>query len=469
MKTNLYKFHNKAAWFVFVPIFLWVLSGIMHPLMSNFFKPKLAHRSYKAPVINTSTLKFSIQEALRLNDINEVKNVRIITVNNEHYYQVEQLNSNPIYIHSESAELKEGFDIEYAKYLARYFLDDHRSAITTINKLPFYDIHYKRVNRLLPVYKISFDRSDGMELYIHTTSSRLGTFNNNLRKGYIWFFHHFHNWGFLPDGPIRVIIVSLFSALAFTTSIAGLWIYGLGWKNFRKQKVRNNFLKKRKSHRTYGILFSVFCLMFSFSGCYHVLIKITPDVRHTIQDSTIIPIQYLHNDLNQMLPKKSQLVRSSIVTYNNNTYYRCVFGNQRKPQIKYCNTLTGVWYGNLDLNYSKTLALRFSHFKQTDIKSTSFITRFKGEYGFINKRLPVYKITFNDNINTTYYIEPSSGKLAVRVTDSDRKEGLSFALLHKFHFLDGLGKQYRDAIASLAALSMLLVAFKGWKIKRYIK
>ena len=441
----------------------------MHPLMSNLFRPKLAHRSYKAPIINTAALGHSIQEVLRLNNISEVKNVRIITVNNEHYYQVEQLNSNPIYIHSESAALKEGFDIEYAKYLARYFLDDHNSTITAVTKIPFYDTHYKRINRLLPVYKISFDRSDGMELYIHTPSSRLGTFNTSLRKGYIWFFHHFHNWGFLPDGSVRVIVVTLFSALAFITSIAGLWIYGLGWKNFKKQKIRNNYLKKRKSHRAYGIVFSIFCLMFSFSGSYHVLKKINPDLRHTIQDTTLTPVANLKYSLSEILPKQNQLIQSSIITFNDNTYYRCVFRSQRKPQIKYYNTQTGVYHENLDRNYCETLALRFSTFNKADITATSFITKFKGEYGFINKRLPVYKIAFSDSQNTTYYIEPSSGKLAARITDSDRKEGLSFALLHKFHFLDGLGKPTRDVIASLAALSMLLVAFKGWKIRHYKK
>ena len=469
MKTKLYKFHKKAAWLVFIPIFLWVLSGIMHPLMSNFFKPKLAHRSYKAPAINTNTLGHSIQEALQINNINEVKNVRVTTVNNEQYYQIEQRKSHPVYIHTKSAKIKEGFDIEYAKYLARYFLNDYKSDIAAVTKLSYYDTHYKRVNRLLPVYKVSFNRSDGMELYIHTTSSRLGTFNNNLRKGYIWLFHHFHNWGFLPEGPIRILFVSLFSAMAFITSIAGLWIYGLGWKNFKKQKIRNNYLKKRKSHRSYGIIFSIFCLMFSFSGSYHALKKINPDVRHTIQDTTLTPTQYLKYSLNEVIPNNNQLTQSSIITFNNHTYYRCVFGNQKKSQIKYCNTQTGTWHDNLDRNYCEILALRFSKLKKTAITATSFITRFKGEYGFINKRLPVYKITFNDSNDTSYYIESSSGKLAALITNSDRTEGFSFAFLHKFHFLDTLGKQTRDLIASLAALSMLLVAFKGWKIRRYLK
>ena len=82
-----------------------------------------------------------------------------------------------------------------------------------------------------------------------------------------------------------------------------------------------------------------------------------------------------------------------------------------------------------------------------------WITRFEGEYGFINKRLPV--VAFENLQNgDRYYVEPRSGVLAAHVRDSDRAEGWSFAWLHKWHFLDGLGRDARDAVAALFALGI---------------
>nr|GFC18571.1 hypothetical protein [Tanacetum cinerariifolium] len=52
------------------------------------------------------------------------------------------------------------------------------------------------------------------------------------------------------------------------------------------------------------------------------------------------------------------------------------------------------------------------------------VTKFAGEYGFVNKRLPVVKLAFDGPGHPALYVEPASGKLAALVTDSDRREGL---------------------------------------------
>src|SRR5690606_15068772 len=41
------------------------------------------------------------------------------------------------------------------------------------------------------------------------------------------------------------------------------------------------------------------------------------------------------------------------------------------------------------------------------------VTRFEGEYGFINKRLPVWKVRFADD-STRWYVETATGALAMR-------------------------------------------------------
>ena len=48
-----------------------------------------------------------------------------------------------------------------------------------------------------------------------------------------------------------------------------------------------------------------------------------------------------------------------------------------------------------------------------------------------------------------------------RITDLDRAEGYSFAMLHKYSLMTWAGKGIRDAIMSLAALGMLAVSLLG--------
>ncbi len=83
------------------------------------------------------------------------------------------------------------------------------------------------------------------------------------------------------------------------------------------------------------------------------------------------------------------------------------------------------------------------------------------EYGFVNKRLPVVKLAYDTPENTTYFIETATSRLAAKVENADKREGYSFAILHKFLFLDWAGKNVRDAAMVLAALAILIVSVLG--------
>lgn len=77
-----------------------------------------------------------------------------------------------------------------------------------------------------------------------------------------------------------------------------------------------------------------------------------------------------------------------------------------------------------------------------DIDKVIFTPRFTHEYGFVNKRLPVWKVTYKGS-EDAYYVETFSTKLAVKVTKIKRLDGLNFVYLQKAHFLDFLDKQQK--------------------------
>ena len=116
--------------------------------------------------------------------------------------------------------------------------------------------------------------------------------------------------------------------------------------------------------------------------------------------------------------------------------------------------------------YARYLASVFkdnSNAKPIEVKQ---ITKFAGEYGFVNKRLPVWKIAYDSNYNERFYVETSSNKLSVRIDDREVFEGLSFSFLHKHHFMDFAGKSWRDFSTMFWAamqVAMIVVGLILWK------
>jgi hypothetical protein len=91
--------------------------------------------------------------------------------------------------------------------------------------------------------------------------------------------------------------------------------------------------------------------------------------------------------------------------------------------------------------------------------SISRVGQFTNDYGFINKRLPVQKLSYAD---ADVYIETTSAKLATKVAPLDRAEGLSFIFLHKFFWMTWAGKNIRDIVSMIFAGGILIVALLGF-------
>ena len=96
------------------------------------------------------------------------------------------------------------------------------------------------------------------------------------------------------------------------------------------------------------------------------------------------------------------------------------------------------------------------------VLKTEELTAFeKREYGFAFKRLPVVRISYDTPEKTNLYIETATSRLAAKVENADRYEGYSFAILHKFLFMDWAGKNIRDIVMMLSALGVFTVSTIG--------
>jgi hypothetical protein len=503
IKQHMYKWHRVIGLITIIPVIFWTLSGLMHPFMAHFFKPEIARDKLEQQTIDKNQLHFSIQEVLQKNELTQFKNFRIVAFNNKTYYQLKTIIGELWYFDTSTAKKLDNGDQKYAEWLSRYFLDDQKSAVKKSEVVTEFTSQYKYVNRYLPVYKVTFDRPDTMEVYVETSSGKLATYNPTSRQWFIWFFDTFHNWSFIDaisNNSIRIItMIFLLSIIGFS-ALSGILIYGLLWKQFKKTDNIQPKKGLRKYHRQIGIWVSLFMLTFAFSGGYHAATKWAPyTLSQMVYEPTFktneIPVSNTSLNLDW-----NRFQNISIITLNDTTYYRCQLLEKakfKKPkdskwnkkedpklEVIYINASTNKVSPNIDFEYAAFLAYYFtdgapkasccemvestdeepqSSLENVKLLESKVLTDFESrEYGFVNKRLPVIKLAYDTPEKTTYFIETSTSRLAAVINNSDKVEGYSFAILHKFLFMDWAGKNIRDLTMVLAALTILIVSILGF-------
>jgi len=465
IRKNIYKWHRSISIVIAVPVIMWTLSGILHPVMSTF-KPRIKNQSFAPLPVDIDKLHLSLGEALEKNGIESIKNFRIISLDKKVYYQVLYGNTDiPVYISAkDGAFLKDG-DKTYAIELAKRFLGEDQPEVTNAELVRTFDDEYPVINRLLPVYKVTFQREDGLRIFVETFGDRMALAVNDQRYWFSRFFSAFHSWSFLRVlGDIRMVVIVTLCSLALFVAFSGIYIYFIS-SEVKVNEHSNSYIKTRRLHRITSIIVSVTTIMFAFSGGYHAFEKIKPNGHTAAFVKPSVSAKHLHWDSLQLFTKIKKhgiLNNLSAVHIDTKVYWQPVILNQEN-KIKRCylNVSTLEELKNGEDVYASFLANEYSGNKAGDIVSVEEISSFGGEYGFVNKRLPVMKVQYKNNGNERYYVETSSGMLSVRIEDKDLYEGLSFAFLHKFHFADALGKTGRDIVTVIAAMANLIVVIIG--------
>ncbi len=468
-KRNFYKWHRVLGLMALVPVIFWTVSGLTHPFMANWFRPFIPQEVFRPKSQLEMQPKLSLQEVLDRNRLAEIRNFSLVSFDRGTYYQILNRDSINQYYSAENGNLLPNGDQNYAIYLARYFTNDQKTPVKEARLQIRFDGNYQPINHLLPVWKISFDRSDGMDIYVETSQSRMGTFNNNTRKSFLWVFEQFHNWQFLAaigGEKFRIVVLLVIVSVMFLSLLSGLTVYGLFWQKFKsiqqKRKAEGQEDKRflHRFHRQIGLIVSFVMFTFVLSGAFHLLVKL-----HNLQPSKMQYAQLINrNELllsNLKLPiEDSTIKKVALIRFQNKVYYQ-ILNTQKK--ILYFDASNGKELSNGDQKYAIYLSNFYRNPKYEDpidgSKTVTLIKQFDNEYGFINKRLPVEKVSYANREN--WYIETTSSKLATTVAGIDRAEGLSFIFLHKYFGMSWAGKNLRDIVSMLAALGVLVVSLFG--------
>lgn len=540
LRKNIYKWHRTVSLIIAVPVILWAASGFMHPIMTNI-RPKVGTQWLPPQPVDNNKIKIPLQEVLKQHNITAISNFRLVQMADNWFYQLQLPGNNvPQYISTQNGKLLKDGDALYARQLGKQFLqglkkpekqllaslhnevmpervdssvsvpvhdcclnataaimnDTSGAKITGVELVENFDEEYKSINRLLPAYKVSFDRADGIRIYVETVQDRFSFAMDNKRAVFDKIFSLFHTMGWLDAlGKGKLVVEMLLSLLAFATTLMGLYIFSI---SKTKKSNGNEIVKARNNHRWTSVVISLFTLMFTISGAFHAFEKFSPDTRDQYHTVNSFPAAQINFDYSKIAAavQNDVITNISLVKIAEENYWQ-VFtkkpsgSGMQKPEAKrsgdlmkemkvpppstvYVNTITNEILAGGEKKYATWLGALFSKQPLKDTTAVTLITKFEDEYGFVNKRLPVWKVAYPVNHHERWYVETSTGKLALAINDNDLVEGYSFSMLHKHHFMDFAGKSWRDfstmfwAMAQIAMVAVgLTLYFKMRKRKQH--
>lgn len=496
VRKNIYRWHRVTSLIVALPILLWSVSGFLHPVM-NSFKPDVKNQFLPTTAIDTNKIQISLQQALQQNNITVLHNFRIVNLDRTYYYQIQQLDNDTLtYLSCTNGDLLKNGDQLYASYLAQRYLSEpiatdqskkshshemnadisalatnfistrpyNKSKIISVELIKDFNREYKSSNVLLPVYKVSFDRTDAIRLYIETSTDRLATAVDNKKAWFINFFAIAHTWSFLDGmGQTKNIILGIFSLLCFVTSIFGFFIYNI----INKTKATSS---GKAWHRSLGNVFVLTTALYGFSGSWHAFHKLSEKTdKEIVADRS----QFSNNELNfslsdfeKHLNTGERLTNVSTIKMDGKNYWQLFVSKGKEKQKKYIDSKTLVELPDGDIKYGCALACNFSGNASHTIAHKKCLNAFTNQYSMMNKRLPVIEVGFNEDDN--YYVETSTGHLSAVTNSYDKAERFSFSNLHMHHYWENWpgdsGKTIQKTVLISSTLGLLLLALTGLSI-----
>lgn len=485
------RYHRWLGLMAALPLMLWGLSGLSHPLMSRLQPPPAATTPPTAlqPALSETERQALPPLATLLADygIVQLQAARLLSWQGRPVWQLTVPGqAERVYVDAREGGVLADVDRRLAEALAAHFAGQPLKGVLRSELVTEFSADYPAVNRLLPVWRVDFNRDDGLRAYVETAPARLTTLDDDRKALWAGIFRQLHSWGFIATEALRETLMALFLLSAFAAALGGLWLYGCYWRQ-PAHGVRARPL--RRGHRLLGVVAGLTTLTFTGSGLLHLLLidktaqalpqpaaaEPLPVVALTASPGAV-PLQ--PGDGLQLLalegepvwrisPPPAELVGRGAHTglpagpghAGHAGHGGASASTMPSRDDHYVVANTGRLLAQGARRHAAHLASRLSGRPVEDAQDIERITRFEGEYGFINKRLPVYRVRYGGPAPETLYVEPATGVQAAVVRSPQRFEGYVFAWLHKWQWLPS--RNWRDALTAAFALLNVLVAALG--------
>lgn len=508
MRATVIKWHRRLAWVAGICAIGWALTGILHPIMV-WTSPVAAARMPPLVPLELSDAR-PPAEMLVSKVPAQVSELRVVNLAGHSHYAV-KLPGDPIrrYFDPATGTEKADGDRERAIELARHYLGDATSPVADARIVTGFDNDYTPVNRLLPVWRVALTNDAGLVAFVDTGSGRVAAINHGLKRNLQSLFRTIHTLSFIPAGagPLRAIIMT-----GLVGTIIASTLFGIAMLVMIRRKKRAT--GARHWHRVMGYATAIPALAFAISGLWHLLLGQDGSTDGTPR----VPVQSLAvADLTTDLaglwagfgPDTAPVALSYLATPEGSPLLRLIpppswnaaqpaaptgheghqghgggdtgsnAGSDHSAHQARLALFRGVPTGGAGLlldvggthsvagneaGAARALAASLTGQAIASDAPTTLVTRFNDDYGFVNKRLPVWRIDLADG--RAVYVDLTDATIAAQTNPGLRRAGWVFDIFHKGGFMDAIGPVPRDIILMIAAFLIAVLSGVGLTMLR---
>lgn len=454
--TKLRRAHRALAWIAAVTAVVWAASGAFHPLIVAIGPKPVA---FQPPRVAFQASAFKTPAALLASaGIAEASQLRYVAVDGRAALQVQPAgHAERVYLDAETGSPIADADRARAITLARHYSGEQTAKVAGATLVEYFDRDYPWINRLLPVWAVAFEGETGTIVYVDTGGDRLGTMSGASKRFWQGLFQTLHTLSFIEVSWLRAAAIGLMVGLLFATAVFGTTLL------LKRGGGPRSLPASRRWHRQLAWIAVLPSLLFPATGLFKLVTdelpgSATPQLP-AIAASTLTALPFTADD--------GALIEAVAVPVAGSTPVWRVVAERGDALTLWLAEADGSTINGDD----ETLARRIAGaaFGAEISEAPTLISAFDRDYGFANKRLPVWRA--RSAAGQTWYFETRSGLVAAQLggpySQLREAQGLLFNLLHKGHFLDPLGinPNQRNLVMSLLVATLLLTALFGIAIR----
>ena len=466
--------HRVVAWVALLALACFALTGLLHPLMTRFQPKPVQALPPPAPIAAELP---SPAAALQAAGMQELAGLRLIADGQRWLWRARAPEGRVVYLDAGSGAA-EPADAEqrHAERLARWYSGEAQAPLAAVERLDAFDGDYGYVNRLLPVWRLRFARADGLTAYVSTEEDRLADLSDDRKRAFQQSFRALHSWAWLP-APLRNLWI-----YALLLGMAGTVLLGLTLALRQPGGRRWNL---RRAHRWAGVALALPALAWLFSGFLQARGNAEREradapqrpyrlAAAALQAPLVIPDAGFQGLLlvsvdgqpawRWALKPVTGTTGRGLAMGEHQAHGKAPDGAEAGPAARYRSAATGLDLADGERRHLAELA---AHFGAVGAEAAQPVTRFGEDYGFLFKRLPVWRLEKGDTDGRTFFVDTGSERLAATVDDGQRTVGALFAYAHKWEWVTPwAGKDWRDGLSATVAALLLALAGFGTALRR---
>ena len=352
-----------------------------------------------------------------------------------------------------SGEVAKAFDGDHAQRAARAFAPGTTPRLVETTQQDIFTVS-RALDPHRPLHLVALDDAEGTELYVSSRTGEVVRDSTRLERGWNWLGSILH-WFYPLKGEWfdswRADAIIYTSLAGSVLALLGIWVGILRWrvrgrfKSGSKSPYRDGWMKW---HHVAGLLFGLVTLTWVFSGLMSMnpwKIFDGPGVR---PDASVLAGVKLERARVALTPQEAIAraglpVRELAIRLFDGKAWYVAHGPDGSTRLLDAGDAKATPLAAFDESRLRALAesLLPGHkpvrFERLDAYDNYYYARRPHTMtGHVERKLPIYRVTYDDPANTWVHLDPRTGTIQGRLDDRGRVKRWLFAFLHSF---DGWG------------------------------